>query len=162
PMPDLHRRARLPKYRHYKPKGLAVVRIDGRDVYLGKFNSAESREKYRRVIAEWLALGEPVRAIRPHPDSPAGPTIGELILAFWPRFAEGHYRRPDGRPTGELDNYRDSLRPLRRLYGHTAAGDFGPLALKAVRQSMIESGLARTTINQRVGRIVRMFKWAVE
>ena len=27
---------------------------------------------------------------------------------------------------------------------------------------MIDSGLARTTINQRVGRIVRLFKWAVE
>src|SRR5206468_1395317 len=35
-------------------------------------------------------------------------------------------------------------------------------ALKAVRQSMIEAGLARTTINQRVGRIVRLVKWAVE
>jgi hypothetical protein len=27
---------------------------------------------------------------------------------------------------------------------------------------MIDAGLARTTINQRVGRIVRLFKWAVE
>ena len=26
----------LPKYRHYKPKDLAVVRIDGKDHYLGK------------------------------------------------------------------------------------------------------------------------------
>ena len=40
--------------------------------------------------------------------------------------------------------------------------DFRPLALKAVRQAMIDAGLARTTINQRVGRIVRLFKWAVE
>ena len=55
-MPDLARR--LPKYRHYKPKDLAVVRIDGRDVYLGKYNSPGSYEKYRRVVAEWLATGE--------------------------------------------------------------------------------------------------------
>lgn len=27
---------------------------------------------------------------------------------------------------------------------------------------MIEAGLARTTINQRIGRVVRLFKWAVE
>ena len=39
---------------------------------------------------------------------------------------------------------------------------FGPLALKALRKAMIDAGLARTTINQRVGRIVRLFKWAVE
>jgi hypothetical protein len=25
----------LPKYRHYKPKNLAVVRLDGKDHYLG-------------------------------------------------------------------------------------------------------------------------------
>ena len=79
---------------------------------------------------------------------------------FWTRHAEQHYRRPDGTPTGELGNYRDSLKPLRRLYGRTLAGDFSPLALKAVRQAMIDAGLSRTTINQRIGRIVRLFKWA--
>ncbi|AGA31229.1 hypothetical protein [Singulisphaera acidiphila] len=42
-----------PKYRHYKPKDLAVVHINGCDVYLGKHNSPESWEKYSRVIAEW-------------------------------------------------------------------------------------------------------------
>ncbi|SIO27745.1 hypothetical protein SAMN05444166_3419 [Singulisphaera sp. GP187] len=42
-----------PKYRHFKPKDLAVVRIDGRDVYLGKYGSSESWERYARVIAEW-------------------------------------------------------------------------------------------------------------
>jgi hypothetical protein len=47
--------ARLPKYRHYKPKDLAVVRIDGRDHYLGRFGSEESQEKYRRLVAGWLA-----------------------------------------------------------------------------------------------------------
>ena len=54
-MPILTRR--IPGYRHYKPKDLAVVRIDGKDSYLGKYNSPESREKYDRLIAEWLANG---------------------------------------------------------------------------------------------------------
>ena len=152
----------LPKYRHYRPKDLAVVRLDGQDVYLGKHGSDESREKYRRVVAEWLTRVTP----RPPARSPSADVttlkVNDLILAFWERHAQGHYRHPDGSPTGELDNYRDSLRPLRRLYGLTPAGNFGPLALKAVRGAMIESGLARTTINQRVGRIVRLFKWAVE
>ena len=48
-------RAAQPKYRHYKPKNLGVVRIAGRDHYLGDFNSPESWEKYHRLIAEWLA-----------------------------------------------------------------------------------------------------------
>ena len=85
-------------------------------------------------------------------------TVSELILSYWV-FAKGHYQR-DGRPTRELDNIRDALRPLRQLYGHSPAERFGPLALKAVRQSMIAAGLARTTINFRIGKIRRAFKWA--
>ena len=53
-IPSSPRLPHLPKYRHYKPKDLGVVRIDGRDYYLGRYNSPESREKYNRVIAEWL------------------------------------------------------------------------------------------------------------
>jgi hypothetical protein len=56
----LRSRLRAPKYWHYKPKGLAVVRIDGRDHYLGKYDSPESREKYHRLVAEWLnGSGQP-------------------------------------------------------------------------------------------------------
>jgi integrase len=42
------------------------------------------------------------------------------------------------------------------------ARDFGPLALKAVRQSMVESGLGRITVNQRLTRVVRLFAHGVE
>ena len=42
----------VPAYRHYKPKDLGVVRIDGRDHYLGKYGSADSWEKYHRLLAE--------------------------------------------------------------------------------------------------------------
>ncbi len=34
---------RTPSYRLHKPTGLAVVTLDGRDIYLGRFGSAESR-----------------------------------------------------------------------------------------------------------------------
>jgi hypothetical protein len=49
------RSARIPKYRLYKPTGLAVVRLNGRDIYLGKHGSDQSHEGYEQVIAEWLA-----------------------------------------------------------------------------------------------------------
>jgi len=153
---------KVPSYRLHKPTGQAVVRIDGRDHYLGRHGTEASHEAYRRAIAEWLALAPSPTAPRPGSTDAPDMSVNELTLRFWDRFADRHYRRPDGSPSGELDNYRDSLRPLRHLYGHTAARDFGPLALKAVRQAMIDAGLARGTINQRVGRVVRLFKWAVE
>ena len=42
----------VPSYRLHKPSGLARVLLDGRHVYLGKYNSPESREEYRRLLAE--------------------------------------------------------------------------------------------------------------
>ena len=53
------------------------------------------------------------------------------------------------------------MRPLRKLYGRSKAVDFGPLALKAVREEMIDAGITRKRINQHVGRIGRMFAWGV-
>ena len=118
---------RLPKYRHLKPKSLAVVRIDGHDHYLGKYDSDESHERYRRLVAEWLASGSPTRTEDDPKQTSSQLTIYDVILAFW-RHAEKHYRRPDGKPTQELENMRDALHPLRALYGSSLAAEFGPLA----------------------------------
>jgi site-specific recombinase XerD len=150
----------LPKYRHYKPKDLAVVRIDGRDHYLGKYDSPESHERYHRLIAEWLAAGRTSPPRHDDGTASAGPTIHTLVLAYW-RHAELHYRGPDGQPTQELENMRAAIRPLRQLYGSTLASDFGPKALRAIRQKMMSSGLCRTTVNARINRIRRVFRWAV-
>jgi hypothetical protein len=35
-----------------------------------------------------------------------------------------------------------AISPLKELYGTTPAADFGPLALKVVRQKMIDAGCA--------------------
>lgn len=148
---------KLPSYRLHKPSGQAVVTLDGRDLYLGPHGTRASKAEYDRVIAEWLAHG------RRTPGTPHGTpalTVGELILRYW-LFAKRHYQR-DGQPTRELDNIRDALRPVRELYGHTLAAEFGPVALKAVRRAMIDAGLARTTINFRVSKVRRVFKWAAE
>ncbi len=67
-----------------------------------------------------------------------------------------------GKPTSEQDNIRQAVGPVRELYGNIDAREFGPLALKAVRQAMIERDWCRTFINRQVNRIKRMFAWAVE
>jgi len=54
-----------------------------------------------------------------------------------------------------------AIRPLKAMFGLAPAREFGPKALKAVRQSMIEADLCRRQINKRVNRIRRVFQWAV-
>lgn len=150
-----------PKYRHYKPKNLAVVRINGRDHYLGRYGSAESKEKYARLIAEWATTGgaPPVAGSGSSAPERSDLTVHELLVAYW-NHAESYYRMPAGEPSLELENIRVALRPVRVLYGGTPARAFGPLALRAVRDAMIRSGLAYTTINARINRVRRAFRWA--
>lgn len=154
---------RTPSLRRHKPSGLAVVTLDGKGHYVGPWPATlrkpppDARQAYDRLIAEWLAHGR--RLPQAAADAPAL-TVSELILAFYHR-AEQHYRRDDGSPTTELDEYRRSLKPLRELYGATPAADFSPLKLKAVRQRMIDAGLCRGVVNQPVGRVIRVFKWGV-
>ncbi len=142
-MPD--RSPRQPVYRCYQPKNLAVVRINGKDIYLGKYGSPESWERYGRALAEWRATG-----LTPKPATAAeseGLLIKELVLLYW-KHVETYYRRADGDLTGEHLNYRYSLKPLKTLFGTTPAREFGPKRLKVVREHMIESGLSRRVINQ--------------
>ena len=47
-------------------------------------------------------------------------------------IAEDYYREPDGNSSKELDAYRQAMKPLRRLYGHSCVNDFGPLTVKAI------------------------------
>ncbi|MBN9523571.1 tyrosine-type recombinase/integrase [bacterium] len=154
------RRQSVPSYLLHKPTGQARVRINGTDIYLGRYDSPESRAEYARIVTEL--------AVCPIPDAPEAArttrrdvTVNELLLGFW-GYAEAHYRRADGTPTNELPQFRQTFRLVRELYGHTPAHEFGPLALKAVRQKMIEAGWNRKLVNQRVGRVRRAFRWAVE
>ena len=48
------------------------------------------------------------------------------------------------------------------MYGSTETKNFGPLALKAVRQRMVERDWALSTVNKAVSIIKRMFRWGVE
>ncbi len=148
-------------YRHYRPKNLAVVRLDGRDVYLGRYGSPESWEKYHRLIAKRLSQVPSSKASPPtSPPAPADWTINQLLVAYR-KFAQTYYVK-DGEPTKELTEMKHAARPLRKLYGSSPASEFGPLALKAVRAHMIdELGLSRGVINNRINRIKRIFKWAV-
>lgn len=149
---------RLPKYRLHKASGQAIVTLNGFDHYLGDYGTEESKQAYQRKVSEWLASCK-LGAEKP---AAAGAdfTIDEIFIRFWAHVK--NYYVKDGQPTGEQHALRSALTPLVNLYGPTRAAEFGPLQLKAVRESMIKTKLSRRLINQRINRVRRMFKWAVE
>lgn len=142
-----------PSYRHHKARNCAVVTINGRNHYLGPFGSPESYERYARLIAGCRAV--PGAGSRPISDL----SVTSLIALYWP-YAKGYYVK-NGRPTGRLASVRASLRVLRALFGSTPATSFGPLALRAIQQHLIDDGKSRNYINDLSGNIRRVFKWAV-
>jgi integrase len=185
----MSRRNHVPTYRLHKQSGQAVVTLtDGlgkrHDVLLGKHGTPESRAEYARVLAEWEASGRRLPQRSAEPSAP-DLSVNELILAYL-RHVQNYYVK-DGAPTSEPDTIRQALRFVKKLYGHTEARGFGPLALKAVRDAMVAHpikrkvkvidpatggevweerldrvGLARKYVNKQVQRIRRMFAWAVE
>lgn len=168
-----------PSYCLHKQSGRARITIDGKQKLLpGLYGSPESLAEYDRLLGTWYSNGRTL----PVPAEPTGPTVSMIALAFW-RHAQTHYVDADGKPTGEADNYRYALRPLRRLYGSTAAVDFGPKALKALRSAMLlpqpvidpttkqpraardgmpmtRPGWSRTYANRQTERIKQVFRWA--
>jgi len=146
---------RLPKYGKHKASGQAVIKLGGQDIYLGPYGTKASRLEYDRVVTEWLANG---RSFVPASDV-ADQTINEIALKYL-EFARNYYVK-NGRPTGTIDGIKVALRFICQSYGRTSAHDFGPLALAAIRNRMIEADMCRSYINACLGHLRRMFKWAV-
>ncbi len=103
-----------PSYRLHKPTGLAVVRLSGRDFYLGKHGTPESRADYDRYVGEWLAnqrqLPTPPAASGGSGGGSFGITIAELIAAYW-THAQTYYKKPDGTFSSELSPLRYASAP---------------------------------------------------
>jgi integrase len=139
----------VPKYRKHKASGQAVVTIGGVDHYLGPFSSKASRIEYDRVIGEWITSGRPASVARSN-----DLTVAEICQRY-KAYAEGYYSNP-----ATVATIASACRTLRLRYGSSLAVEFGPLALKCVRQQFIEIGHSRTYCNRLTDLIRRMFKWA--
>ena len=118
------RHSRPPTYlRHKKPDGSVHARccLFRRTVYLGKYGSPASYERFKTVQARWQAemakrAAEAAAAGQMGIASPAAVpftdqlTVNDLVAQFWVH-ATARYRRADGRPTTELGNYRCAYGP---------------------------------------------------
>lgn len=131
---------KIPPYSLHKATGQAYALVKGVRVYLGAYETSESRARYAKLVA---GLDEAPR--KPVDDS-LPLTVNELLAAFL-EDAESRFRKPDGSFAGAMHNYKAVMKRLKEAYGNTAAADFKALRLIAFRESMIRDGLTRRTIN---------------
>lgn len=156
---------RFPAYPAKKhASGLARIRVRGKDYYLGKFGSDESRKEYARLAAEFAA--NPV--VQPPPKAKTKCVTVEQLVCLW---VQAHAGR-------EADQVAGASRPLIRRHGTEPAGDFDAAKLEELREAMIDcswmsrdehaerarrkkaAGWSRNHVNHQVNRIKRIFRWA--
>ena len=151
---------RVPSYRHQKSRNLAVVRIDGKDHYLGPYDSPVPTALPQLIYESLARKG----SVEPDPSGsklePAElePTINELILTYW-RHAEGYYVR-DGKPTSELSCIKMALRSSTNSTNTPRPRSSVLWPSRRCGKRWCVSRRARMAIDRDVHRVRRMFKWA--
>jgi hypothetical protein len=105
--------------------GQAFFRVKGTNIYLGKHGTPESREKYERLIGEYLASGrhEPAK-----PASAGSLTVEQLGAAYL-RHCESYYTE------SEFKGIRSMTRRLNSVFGSMAAADMSPRKVKQLREA---------------------------
>ncbi len=147
---------KLPKYSLHKPSGQAKVRCGGKDTYLGKYGSPESKEAYARFVASIPKPAEQGRLAEPAPG--VALMVGECIERYQ-AHAQRYYVHADGSQTGEALTIRVLLRPVVKKFAELPARDFGPKKLKQVREDLIAMGWTRYSINKSTSVTKRCFSW---
>jgi hypothetical protein len=146
---------KLPKYSLHKPSGQAKVRYNGKDTYLGRYGSPESKETYAEFVGAIPKRGDSAKPRQLVPGIVL--IVGECVELFH-EHTQVYYTRDDA-PTGEHTTIRYALRPLTRRFRELPVTEFGPKKLKIVREDMIGLGWSRSTINKAVNRIKLCFAW---
>ena len=136
-----------------------------RTIYCGADGTAEARREYFRVLAAWEAADRVVAPAKPdlrhRVRRPESASVAEVVLGYF-KHVKARHSRPDGKLTNHGGVVRSALRVLREEAGDMPAIDFGPKALRQVRDAMVKSDrFNRKTINENTRYIVAAFRWAV-
>jgi hypothetical protein len=139
---------KLPSYRLHRASNNAICCISGRTYYLGEFGSQESKDKFNRLIAQYLT--DPHFGVEKSRQS-----VAEAVVAFL-KYAAEYYQTGD-----EYSQFCRACRPLVEQFGDMHVASFTVQEFKAYRLHWMQNGNARDYVNKQCQRIVRVVKWWV-
>ena len=120
---------RLPSYRKHVSKsadGTVTVRarvtLSGKDFLLGEYGSKQSRQKYNRLLAEWLVSNQSTTF-----GVPAKDMLMVELLTVYLKSIKKYY---GDRPESEFRRIKPAVSAMRSLYGSEPAHAFGPMHSK--------------------------------
>jgi integrase len=133
-------------YRLHRGSGQAVVTLQGRTYYLGRYGSPESKEKFHRLVAESM-VSATFGTKKNHV------SVAEAVVKYL-EYTKVYY------PTGQEHHCNVvACKPMIELYASIKVADFGITELKVVRDWWVKRGSSRGYVNAMVKRIVRMSRW---
>ena len=126
----------------------AVVYSGGKKIRLGKTDTEEARQNYRRFVAEWAAIGDAVATRK------KDYVIDELALCFlkWAKSVCG---------PSDYGNIEEAIELTLETYSGMSVEDFGPRALITVQERFVEKRYARRYCNKLTSFVRKMFVWGV-
>lgn len=129
-------------YRLHTTSGQAIVKVKGRVIYLGKYESSESVEKYQKILASL--------------DPPKSCSVAELLTRF-----VGHLRL-QGVTNGRCNVVATLLRRFVAIYGDFEACDINIKHLKSYRAILEQEGTMRIAGNSNLNVVKQMLKYAAQ
>ena len=145
----------VPVMCRHKAKNMAIVRVNGKQLYLGKWGSREAAEAYQRFLAKYLSGKLEFSGNDPQ-------TISVIDLcAEYIQWAERYYLR-DEKPTAELFVVKGIVEILISNYGSMAAKDIDSTHMEEIIEIFIKKKYAARTISKYTGFTKRIFKWGAQ
>ena len=95
--------------RMYRDRQWAFVKIDRKRISLGRWGSPEAKEKYDRLIAEWLENDRRLPVTSDVGDDDEPTLVVDICIAYT-EYANKRYK------SNEADNIRRALKHVRTLY----------------------------------------------
>jgi integrase len=176
------KRGEEPQMRFHSHSGQARVRVNGKVIYLGPWDSPEAKGRYHRIVAEWHATGTASVPTSPAPRSrrapppaqpatlqevvavttspPAGLTIAEVCV-LWIAHCEKKFTKPDGTKSSSIHECNMIVRALEPDASMPAAS-FKARALVTLQHRLVAAGRPRVTVNRVVKGVRRLFRWATQ
>ena len=164
-----HPRRGIPQHRRHKSNDRGYVRLDGKQIYTGKWGTAAAQRKAEELIAAYLR-DEPVGPV----ELPSDYLLEDLAADYLKHHVSRSYKK-EGRPTRERENIRIVLERLLQVFAKIQVSDFTPGKLVRFRDMLqdvkihfpndgkrAQRDLCRSTINSQIGIVKRMIRWGME
>lgn len=142
---------------HQGKKYLRVRFPIGKGKYETRYYGVISAGAHQKAAEDIQAWVKREATIKPR----SGLTVNEIVLAYLKHAKEYYPPRPGRKKSGQLARIVIALKFLSKHAGEVQADEFGPVALREVREKMVESGKCRSYVNYLVSIILRAFRWAV-